>query len=224
MHGCLGNCMLDDRIRGTWCDTRPQVHKFFTLQKRRWLWLQKVDQDKSWSQMSIVVAFHKGKPSLEHLLTRSLVMEEIRSFGRNMWIDVVFVSNITPCLLQLVSKRVGRSAIVEYLLLEFDLFKLTCCWPNSYKKAKVVYRDGMRALVPHLYYNKTLVSTVVLRHTRSAQVYSPPLTNGSLPHRQTVKTIHATISALLPPEMGHEKIPMPNTIGSRTQLRALREG
>jgi hypothetical protein len=49
MHGCLGNCMLDDRIRGTWCDTRPQVHKFFTLQKRRWLWLQKVDQDKSWS-------------------------------------------------------------------------------------------------------------------------------------------------------------------------------
>lgn len=81
----------------------------------KWLWLQKVDHDRAWSQLPIrtapeVLAFFKAS-------THTTVRDERRAlFWEDRWINGEAIVDIAPCLLQLVPRRTwARQTVREGL-------------------------------------------------------------------------------------------------------------
>lgn len=82
----------------------------YALQSR-WLWLQKVDQDRAWSQLPIqtapqVQAFFKASQSLG-------IGDKLCSGWEDRWIDGESVTDSAPCLYHLVPKRIRRQQLVR---------------------------------------------------------------------------------------------------------------
>jgi hypothetical protein len=87
----------------------------FALQAR-WLWFQKTDQDRAWSQLPIrtppkVLAFFKAS-------TYTVIGDKRNTlFWEDKWIHGEAISDIAPCLCQFVSSRTRRRQTMQQGLL-----------------------------------------------------------------------------------------------------------
>ena len=83
----------------------------YTLQTK-WLWLQKIDRDRAWSQLPI-----KTAPEVQAFFKASTftVISNGRQalFWEDRWINGESVIDIAPCLYQLVAKRIRRRQSVR---------------------------------------------------------------------------------------------------------------
>lgn len=86
----------------------------FALQSR-WLWLQRTDQERAWSQLPI-----KTAPEVQAFFRAStfMLLGDGRQalFWEDKWIDGECIQDIAPCILQTVHRTRRRSQTVREAL------------------------------------------------------------------------------------------------------------